>query len=145
MDLVYQTTMLSQGGRTGTLQSDDGSFKHKLAVPVEMKGPGGGPNPEMMLAGALGADYEHSLRHIVRLDRLPVKGCYVESQLSLYKTFEETYRTALTLTVHLAGPLDQPTADALVQRARGISPLMDVLKDNVTVNLVAVLDTPVTA
>ncbi|PXW94366.1 osmotically inducible protein OsmC [Sphaerotilus hippei] len=145
MDLVYKAAMLTQGGRAGSVQSDDGSFKLKLAVPTEMGGPGGGPSPEMLLAGALAADYEHSLRHIVRLDRLPVKGCYVEATLSLYKTFEETFKMALTLTVHLAGPVDQVSADALVQRARGISPMLELVKNNMTVHLAAVLDTPVTA
>ena len=46
MDLVYTTTMLTQGGRSGQIQNEDGSFKLKLAVPKEMKGSGEGTNPE---------------------------------------------------------------------------------------------------
>ena len=38
MDLVYKAQMLTQGGRSGTIQSDDGSVKIKLAVPTAMGG-----------------------------------------------------------------------------------------------------------
>ena len=145
MDLVYATTMLSQGGRGGQMQSDDGAFKLKLSVPPEMGGTkdaAPGPNPEMLVGGALAAALDHSVRHIARQGKLPVKGCYVESKLSQFQDFEGGYRMALSMVVYLAGPLDQPTADDLVQRAQGICPFQAAIKNNVTVNLKAVLDTP---
>lgn len=145
MDLVYKTTMLTQGGRSGQVQSEDGSFKLGLAVPAEMGGKGGGPNPEQLFAAAFGACFEHSLRHIARNDKLPLRGCYVEATLSMYVNFEGAYRMALSLTAFLAGPLDQATADALVERAKGICPYVDATKTNMTLNLKAVLDTPVAA
>ena len=43
MDLVYKAQMLTQGGRTGTVQSDDGSFKLKLAVNAAMVARAMGP------------------------------------------------------------------------------------------------------
>jgi osmotically inducible protein OsmC len=69
----------------------------------------------------------------------------VEATLSMYVNFEGAYRMALTLTAHMAGPLDQATADSLMQRARGICPYADATKTNMSLNLQAVLDTPVTA
>lgn len=102
MDIVYKTTMLTQGGRSGQVQSEDGSFKLKLAVPTEMGGPGGAPNPEQLFAGAFAACFEHSVRHIAR-------------------------------------------ADKLLERARGICPYADAVKNNMTLNVKAVLDTPVAA
>ena len=71
MDLVYKAQMLTQGGRTGTVQSDDGSFKLKLAVPAAMGGKGDGPNPEQLFAGAFGACFEQSVRHIAKKGHLP--------------------------------------------------------------------------
>lgn len=44
MDLVYSTTMLSQGGRGGQMQSDDGGFKLKLSVPPRWAAP---PTPPL--------------------------------------------------------------------------------------------------
>jgi osmotically inducible protein OsmC len=146
MDLVYKTTMLTQGGRGGQLQTEDGGFKLKLAVPTEMGGKGGGPNPEQLFAGAFAACFEHSVRHIARLDKLPLKGCYTEAELSMYVTFEGAYRMALTLKIFMAGALDQNTADSLLERAKGICPYADATKTNMTLNLAAVLDTePATA
>jgi osmotically inducible protein OsmC len=145
MDLIYSTTVLTQGGRGGQMQSEDGSFKQKLVVPPEMGGPkdaAPGPNPEMLMAGAFAAALDHSVRHIARQGKLPLKGCYVESKLSQFQDFEGGYRIALTMNVFLAGPLDQTTADDLVQRAQGICPFQAAVKNNVNVNLKAVLDTP---
>jgi osmotically inducible protein OsmC len=142
MDLVYKAQMLTQGGRSGTVQSEDGSFKLKLSVPASMGGKGDAPNPEQLFAGAFAACFEHSVRHIARKSHAPLRGCYVEADLSLYVTFEDTYKMALTLVVHMAGPLDQAGADDLLQRAKGICPYVDATKNNVTLNLSAVLDTP---
>lgn len=142
MDMVYKAQMLTQGGRSGTMQSEDGSFKLKLAVPASMGGKGDGPNPEQLFAGAFAACFEHSVRHIARKSHAPLRGCYVEADLSLYVTFEDTYKMALTLVVHMAGPLDQAAADDLLQRAKGICPYVDATKNNITLNLSAVLDTP---
>jgi osmotically inducible protein OsmC len=142
MDLVYKAQMLTQGGRSGTVQSEDGSFKLKLSVPASMGGKGDAPNPEQLFAGAFAACFEHSVRHIARKSHAPLRGCYVEADLSLYVTFEDTYKMALSLVVHMAGPLDQAAADDLLQRAKGICPYVDATKYNVTLNLSAVLDTP---
>jgi len=142
MDVVYKTKVLAQGGRSGRVQADDGSFKYDLAVPTEMGGKGGGPNPEQLFAAAYAACFSHSVRHVAKLDKLPLKGSYVEADLSMYVTFEGNYRIALTLTTHMTGDLDQFTADSLVERAHKICPYADATKTNITVNLHAVLDTP---
>jgi osmotically inducible protein OsmC len=145
MDLVYKAQMLTQGGRSGTIQSEDGRVKFKLAVPATMGGTGDGPNPEQLFAGAFAACFEHSVRHIARKGHVPLRGCYVEADLSMFLTDEDAYRMALTLTVHMAGQLDQGEADHLIERAKGICPYVDATKNNVTLNLKAVLDMPVTA
>jgi osmotically inducible protein OsmC len=145
MDLVYKAHMLSQGGRSGTIQADDGSWKQKLAVPASLGGRGDGPNPEQLLAGAFAACFEQSVRHIARKGHVGLKGCYVEAELSMYTTLDDAYRMALTLTVHMAGSLDQADADDLVTRARAVCPFVDATRNNVALTTAAVLDTPVTA
>ena len=142
MDLIYKTTMLTQGGRTGTVQSDEGGFKLKLAIPAEMGGPGGAPNPEQLFAGAFAACFEQSVRHIAKKGHMPLRGCYVEATLAMYVTIDDAYRMGLTLTVHMAGALTQSDADHLLERAKGICPYVDATKNNVTLNLCAVVDTP---
>ena len=146
MELVYRTLMLTQGGRSGSVQSEDGSFKLALAVPEAMGGKGGGPNPEQLFAGAFAACFEHSVRHVAKKNRIPLRGCYVEAELSMYLTDEDAYRMALTLTVHMAGQqLDQAAADELLTRAKAICPYVDATKNNLTLNPRALLDTPLAA
>jgi osmotically inducible protein OsmC len=140
MDLVYKAQMLTQGGRSGTVQSEDGSVKLKLAVPAAMGGKGDGPNPEQLFAGAFAACFEHSVRHIAKKSHVPLRGCYVEADLSMFVTFEDAYRMALTLVVHMAGPLERADADNLIERARAVCPYVDATKNNVSLNISAVLD-----
>lgn len=145
MDLVFKTVMLSQGGRNGSVQSDDGSFKLKLALPREMGGKTEGVNPEQLFAGAFAACFEHAVRHIARKNHTALRGCFVEAELGLYISFDDVYRMVLTLTVHMAGPLSQDDADFLLERAREVCPMAGATKGNLTLNLKAVLDTPVAA
>lgn len=140
MDLLYQSVMLTQGGRGGQIQSEDGEFKLKLALPESMGGKGGGPTPEQLFAGAYAACLEHSVRHVARTDKLPLKGSYVEAKVSMYVTDEHRYRMGLNFTVHMAGPLDQATADSLLERAHGICPYGDATKNNITLKMQAVVD-----
>lgn len=145
MELVYKAQMLSQGGRGGSIRSDEGDVRIKLAVPASMGGKGDGPNPEQLFAGAFAACFEHSVRHIARKGHVPLRGCYVEAELSMFVTDEDAYRMVLTLTAHMAGPLEQADADNLIERAKGICPYVDATKNNVTLHLRSVLDTPVEA
>ena len=85
------------------------------------------------------------MRHIAKKGHVPLRGCYVEAELSMFVTDEDAYRMALTLTVHMAGPLEQADADNLIERAKGICPYVDATKNNITLNLRSVLDTPVPA
>lgn len=144
MDLIYKTRVFSQGGRNGRVQSEDGLLKLGLAAPAEMGGKKPGVNPEQLFAAAYAACFENSVRHIVRADRLPVKGCMVEAEVSLFKNFEEAYRMAIRFTAVLHG-IDQPTADSLVERALKVCPYTDATKNNVTVSAAAVLEDPALA
>lgn len=144
MDLIYKTRVFSQGGRNGRVQSEDGQLRVDLAAPAEMGGKKPGVNPEQLFAAAYAACFENSVRHIIRTDRLPVKGCMVEAEVSLYKNFEEAYRLSLSFATILHG-IDQPTADSLVERALKVCPYTDATKNNVSVKAVAILEAPATA
>lgn len=141
MDLIYKTRVFTQGGRNGRVQSEDGLLKLDLAQPAEMGGTKPGANPEQLFAAAYAACFENSLRHIIRSDHLPVKGCMVEAEVSLFKNFEEAYRFSINFAAILHG-IDQSTADSLVERALKVSPYTDATKNNVTVKAVAVLENP---
>jgi len=79
------------------------------------------------------------------MGHVPLRGCYVEAEISMFVTDEDAYRMVLTLTTHMAGPLEQADADDLIARAKGICPYVDATKNNVTLHLHSVLDTPVAA
>ena len=68
-----------QGGRGGQVQSEDGSFKLKLAVPKKWAVAARG-RTEMLFAAPSRHCFEHSIRHIANADKLPLRGCYVEAR-----------------------------------------------------------------
>lgn len=148
MDRKYRTVMLSQGGRSGRIQDEDGRLKLPLSLPPPAgadAAASAGTTPEQLLAGALAACFEHAVRHIAKKNHLPLRGCYAECELGLYISFDDAYRIVIQLTMHLAGALSRADADFLLDRAREVSPMACALKNNVTLEIKAEIDTPVAA
>ena len=100
------------------------------------------PDRALPSANPIARNVAVTIRHIAKTDKLPLRGCYIEAALSMYVNFEGAYRMALSLTAFMAGPLDQVTADSLMERAKGICPYADATKTNMSLNLKAVLNTP---
>ena len=48
---IYTTSATVQGGRAGTVTSDDGHLSLSLSVPAALGGPGSGPIPEVYAGG----------------------------------------------------------------------------------------------
>ncbi len=148
MDRKYRTVVLSQSGRSGRIQDEDGTMKLQMSLPPPAGGSGAPPagtTPEQLLAGALAACFEHSVRHIAKKNHMPLRGCYAECELGLYISFDDVYRIVIHLTLHLAGALSSADADFLLERAREVSPIAGALKNNVTLEVKAEIDTPVAA
>ena len=130
MDLMYKTKVTSIGGRSGKVSSEDKSFELALAAPKELGGTKEGSNPEQLFAAAYAACFDNAVRHVCRLDKLPVQYVRVDAEVSLYQTFEGNYRLGVKLTAFIAG-LDQGTADSVVERAHKVCPYSDATKNNI--------------
>lgn len=71
----YPVVATWTGGRdgTGTVRAVNSGVENPINVPVEYQGPGGGTNPEELLASAIAACYTMTLGIIVANRKLPVK------------------------------------------------------------------------
>ena len=55
VNVLYTAKAFATGGRDGYAQTEDGSFKVKLATPTELGGDGNGHNPEQIFAAGYSA------------------------------------------------------------------------------------------
>lgn len=69
--ILYETTVVAQGGREGTAESADGSFAVKLSVPKGLGGPGGeGTNPEQLFAAGYAACFLGAVKLVARTSKI---------------------------------------------------------------------------
>ena len=65
MKTFYTAKATAEGGRSGSVKTDDGKIDMNLSVPKDMGGDGGeGTNPEQFFASAYSACYGSALQSI---------------------------------------------------------------------------------
>ena len=137
MDLVYKAQVLTQGGRGGSIQSEDGSVKFKLAVPASMGGKGDGPNPEQLFAVGYAACFESALGVVGRRERAEVGDVSIDSRVSLLPTQERGYKLAVELAVTLPQVHDPEQARRIVAAADQVCPYSNATRGNIDLTLTA--------
>jgi len=75
---IYTASVNIRGGEaehgraSGVIKSDDGSLDLELRLPPIMGGPGGGTNPEQLLAAAYGACFHGALKLLATRHRISI-------------------------------------------------------------------------
>ena len=70
------------GRASGIARSDDGAFAVELRLPIELGGPGGGTNPEQLLAAAYAACFHGALSLLAARAGIPVKDVAVDASVT---------------------------------------------------------------
>ncbi|KTD65154.1 organic hydroperoxide resistance protein [Legionella shakespearei] len=134
MKALYTTTAQTHGGRNGHVETTDGLLKLDLAMPKELGGQGGATNPEQLFAAGYAACFESAIRHIARLQKIPLKDVSITSEVSLYPTPEQGFKLGVKLQAHIKG-LEQAQADSLVAKAHEVCPYSNAVRGNIDVQL----------
>lgn len=134
MKALYSTTAKTHGGRNGHVETTDGLLKLDLAMPKELGGQGGATNPEQLFAAGYAACFESAIRHIARLQKIPLEEASMTSEVSLYPTPEQGFKLGVTLEAHITG-LNQEEAEALVAKAHQVCPYSNAVRGNIEVQL----------
>src|SRR5271163_3641140 len=66
MPPLYSTKVIANGGRHGSVRSEDGLLDLSLALPKALGGSGGATNPEQLFAAGYAACFENSLLRVSR-------------------------------------------------------------------------------
>lgn len=138
MKALYSTTAQTHGGRNGHVETTDGLLKLDLAMPKELGGQGGATNPEQLFAAGYAACFESAIRHVARLQKIPLEDASMTSEVSLYPTPEQGFKLGVKLQAHIKG-LSKADAEALVAKAHQVCPYSNAVRGNIEVELQVVI------
>lgn len=136
MSHLYTTKVTAVGGRSGTVNSDDGILNLQLAMPTELGGKGGATNPEQLFAAGYAACFENAVIHVTRAqaDKVRDNDIEVVGEVGLLPNGEGGFLLAVTLDVTITG-LDQAKAEEIVNAAHAVCPYSNAVKGNVDVKI----------
>ncbi len=133
--ILYETTVVAQGGREGTAESADGSFAVKLSVPKGLGGPGGeGTNPEQLFAAGYAACFLGAVKLVARTSKIALSEDTSISAKVGIGPVPVGYALAVELVATLPG-IERSVAEEIVAGAHERCPYSNATRGNVDVKL----------
>jgi len=140
MKTFYTAKATAEGGRSGSVKTDDGKIDMNLSVPKDMGGDGGdGTNPEQFFASAYSACYGSALQAVAEKKGIDMGDFSVTASVSIGKTEKDNFQLAVILDSYIPG-VDVETGEDLVNKAHEVCPFSRATRDNITVTLNLLLD-----
>lgn len=139
--VLYETTVISKGGRNGKVFSEDNTFYLDIESPKELGGKATTEsNPEQLFAAGYAACFNSALTLILKqaghTDIDPeVRG----TAMLLADKADGGVKLAAELEVRIEG-LDQATAEAFVEKAHNYCPYSKALKNSIDIELSVIGD-----
>ncbi|HVJ37444.1 MAG TPA: Ohr family peroxiredoxin [Stenotrophomonas sp.] len=110
------------GRASGVATSDDGALAVALRLPPELGGPGGGTNPEQLLAASYAACFHGAMTLLAARAGLQLADAEVEAAVTFARDpFDGFYLLSADVRVHLPG-LDPGVAAELVRNTERVCP-----------------------
>jgi Ohr subfamily peroxiredoxin len=135
MKTFYTASAVATGdGRNGHVRSLDGLVDTDVRMPVEMGGPGGAPNPELLFAAGYAACFHSALRQVSRASGADVSDSEVVADVSIGQRDDGGYGLAVQLEISLPN-VEPATARELVGRAHQVCPYSHATRGNIEVTL----------
>ncbi len=128
--VIYQAHATATGGRDGTVKSSDGLLDLKLAVPTEMRGAGGGVNPEQLFAAGYSACFIGAIKAVAGKQKLTLP-----ADVSIDATqIPAGFGIEVQMIVNLPG-MEREAALALIDQAHQVCPYSNATRGNIEVTI----------
>ena len=139
VNVLYRTSATATGGRDGSAQTTDGTFKVKLSTPKELGGGGGdGQNPEQLFAAGYAACFIGAMKAVSAQGPTKVPAdATVTSTVGIGPRSEGGFGLEVSLEVSLPG-VPKADAEALVAKAHQVCPYSNATRNNIDVKLTVV-------
>ncbi len=137
MKVLYSTEAVAAGGRTGSAEITDGSFKVTLDTPKELGGGGGaGTNPEQLFASGYSACFLGALKFIAGKEKVKLpEDTTVKAKVGIGPRDDgQGFGLDVALTVSIPG-LDKAAAEDLAAKAHIVCPYSHLARNGLDVKL----------
>ncbi|GAB2482469.1 organic hydroperoxide resistance protein [Luteococcus sediminum] len=140
MSAIYTAEALATGaGRNGHVRTTDGLVDTDLAIPREMGGAGGAPNPELLFAAGYAACFHSALQMVAREAKADLGESSVGSRVGIGQLDGGGFGLSVELEVVIPDlPHDQ--AQALADKAHQVCPYSNATRGNIDVTVTVVDD-----
>lgn len=137
MQAIYTAEAIATGaGRNGHTRTADGLVDLDLAIPKEMGGPGGAPNPEDLFAAGYAACFHSALQAVARQAKKDLGDSSVGARVGIGSNGQGGYGLEVALEVVIPD-LPHDEAQALADQAHQVCPYSNATRGNVPVSLTA--------
>lgn len=135
---LYTAQATSTGGRTGSIESNDGALKLPLVTPKELGGAGGvGTNPEQLVAAGYSACFIGAMKAVAAREKLVLSpDLSIKASVSIGPMTgkEGAFGIAVTMAISVPG-MDKAAAEKLVATAHEVCPYSNATRGNIDVAL----------
>ena len=122
----------AHGRASGIVTSDDGALDVALRLPLELGGPGGGTNPEQLLAASYAACFHGAMALLAARAGLQLMDAQVEAAVTFARDpFDGFYLLSADVRVHLPA-LDPIVAAELVRNTERVCPYAKMFQRGIT-------------
>jgi Ohr subfamily peroxiredoxin len=144
---LYTGTVRVTGGEakhgraSGIVRSDDGNLDLNLRLPEALGGPGGGTNPEQLIAAGYAACFHGALTLIAARNDIPLVNAVVDASVTFGRDpVDGMYMLTADIRIHLPG-VDRAIAEQLVRSTERVCPYAKMARQGM-VNVVALYVDP---
>jgi Ohr subfamily peroxiredoxin len=121
----------SHGRASGIARSDDGALDVNLRLPVELGGPGGGTNPEQLLAASYAACFHGALMLLATRSGIALVDNEVEAMVTFARDpVDGRFLLRAEIRVSLPG-IDRKVAAELVRNTERICPYAKMFRQGI--------------
>jgi lipoyl-dependent peroxiredoxin len=122
----------AHGRASGVARSDDGALEVQLRMPAELEGPGGGTNPEQLLAAGYAACFHGAMSLIATRAGIGLVDAGVEAAITFARDpVDGLYQLAAEIRVFLPG-LDAAVAAELVRNTERVCPYAKMFRQGIS-------------
>ncbi|MGY4749726.1 organic hydroperoxide resistance protein [Pannonibacter sp. Q-1] len=136
VNVLYTTAARATGGRDGSAETLDGTFKVSLSTPKELGGAGGdAANPEKLFAAGYSACFLGAMKFVGGQTGVKVPAdTTVTATVGIGPRSEGGFGLEVSLAVSLPG-LPQDQAQELIEKAHQVCPYSNATRNNIDVKL----------
>ena len=135
---LYTAQATSTGGRTGSIESNDGALKLPLVTPKELGGAGGvGTNPEQLVAAGYSACFIGAMKAVAAREKLVLSpDLSIKASVSIGPMTgkEGAFGIAVAMAISVPG-MNKAAAEKLVATAHEVCPYSNATRGNIDVAL----------